>query len=300
MSFAYKCDNIPAPGGQGCHPALLSAANAGVREGLDDSDIFDGIRDGIPPGTREVPDKEIWDTIRTARADGGTVPRAVSKTFLVPPAIRGAELRADLAAASVDVSGNELRSMSKVTMPVDPNQQFQLFIRSLYHPEDRVYCGPEMSAGAEHIHRAGDLATMAPPAVKFVINPLTGDLAVKKDGLGHSYRCDNAVAAYRYMLIEMDGEPVDIQTRIWTTIVRAGLLPVAAVYYSGGKSIHTLIRLSGVQCAADWARVVSESFYPMFAVPLGADGACKNPSRFSRTPGAQEDDRGIQWLLYIG
>lgn len=299
MSFATRCANIPSPGGGGCHPALLSAANAGVKEGLDDASIFEGIRYNIPPGGREVPDIEISNTIRTARSDGGQAPKSVNRAFQIPPAVHGEGLRELLAARSADHTGTQLRHMSKTQIPEDPARQFGSFVNCMYCQTDKLYVGPELSASAEHIYTARQLSSAAPPAHKFVINPLSGDLALKKDQLGTSYRCDNAVSAYRYMLIEMDGVPWQKQVQIWTTIVREELLPVAAVYYSGSKSIHALIRLTGCKTRQDWEDVVTCNFYPRIAVPLGADSQCRNPSRFSRVPGAQEEGRGVQWLLYL-
>ena len=69
--FIKKLKDIPAPGlGLGCHPALLSAANIGVRTTLDDRAIESLIRAAIP-GTRELGPEEIPDAIRKARADAG-------------------------------------------------------------------------------------------------------------------------------------------------------------------------------------------------------------------------------------
>ena len=57
---------IPAAG-QGCHPALLGVANLGVSAGLDDAEIFKHLRSKTPPGSRIVPDEEIWQAIAKAR-----------------------------------------------------------------------------------------------------------------------------------------------------------------------------------------------------------------------------------------
>ncbi len=59
---------IPESGGGGCHAALLGIANLGVRAGLTPQQIFDDLRSRIH-GTRSVPDSEIHDAIRKARAE---------------------------------------------------------------------------------------------------------------------------------------------------------------------------------------------------------------------------------------
>lgn len=64
---ALRC--IPPPGGNGCHQALLGAANLGIIAGLDPEQIHADIRQAIPPGRRCVGDREIQDAINKALSD---------------------------------------------------------------------------------------------------------------------------------------------------------------------------------------------------------------------------------------
>lgn len=43
---------IPAPGGNGCHAALLGVANLGIMAGRDDTTMLAEIRANIPAGGR--------------------------------------------------------------------------------------------------------------------------------------------------------------------------------------------------------------------------------------------------------
>ncbi len=52
--YRKRLSLIPAPGGNGCHPALLGAANLGVMAGLSADQIFRDIRENIPHGGRQV------------------------------------------------------------------------------------------------------------------------------------------------------------------------------------------------------------------------------------------------------
>jgi hypothetical protein len=296
LTFAQKLQRMPAPGGAGCHTYLLSAANVGVREGLEDDAIFDALRVAIPPGGREVPDREIMAAVRKARSDGGKLPTAIAKAFATAPAFYGEALRAALASESADATGAELRVMSRTPIPDTPGAQFRAFVSTLYDADDLIYTGTDMAGS---ILPAGQLAGVDAPGPKFIPNPLTGAPAKTKDGARESLRCDGAVAAYRYALVEMDGVPLGLQTQIWTTIVRLGLLPVSAVTYSGGKSLHGLLRLSNIVTPEDWDQVVKADLFPRTVIPLGGDKSCANPSRLSRTPGAQESERGVQWLLFL-
>lgn len=69
--YRARLVSIPAPGGNGCHPALLAIANLGFIAGLSADKIFLDIWDHIPPGQRRVSDSEIWDAINRALADHG-------------------------------------------------------------------------------------------------------------------------------------------------------------------------------------------------------------------------------------
>jgi len=72
--YRDRLQNMPAPGGGGCHTAILGCANLGVLAGLAADQIFSDIRQAIPTGTRRITDKEITDATNKALADhnGGT------------------------------------------------------------------------------------------------------------------------------------------------------------------------------------------------------------------------------------
>ncbi len=76
--YQSRLASIPAPG-DGCHPALLAIANLGLIAGLSAERMFLDIRNHIPNGQRQVPDREIWDAINKALAEHG------SGTFIPQP-----------------------------------------------------------------------------------------------------------------------------------------------------------------------------------------------------------------------
>jgi len=56
----------------------------------------------------------------------------------------------------------------------------------------------------------------------------------------------------------------------------------------------------GVDCAADWSRVVKRHLFAELLEPLGVDRACKNASRLSRLPGHYRKEKGAwQRVLYL-
>lgn len=70
------------------------------------------------------------------------------------------------------------------------------------------------------------------------INQVTGDA-----GRGGSYRNDETVAVWRHVRIEFDDLPLPLQAAFWLGAWRTHALPVRAVTFSGGKSLHALLRI---------------------------------------------------------
>lgn len=76
-------------------------------------------------------------------------------------------------------------------------------------------------------------------------------------------------------------------------------LPVAAIVFSGSKSLHGLVQ---VDCAnaAEWKAEVENSLFAQYLTPMGFDPSCRNASRLSRAPGHRRKDTGLcQHLLYL-
>ena len=88
---------------------------------------------------------------------------------------------------------------------------------------------------------------------------------------------DNDVSAYRHVLVEFDDNPKPEQEKL----LRDSGLPISVLIDSGGKSIHGWVRVDAPS-RKEWdAR--RDLIYS--AIP-GIDPKNKNPSRFSRLPGA--------------
>lgn len=113
------------------------------------------------------------------------------------------------------------------------------------------------------------------------------------DGNGIS---DANVTGFRYLLIESDELPRDIQLGVLSRIIPS----VAAIVDSGGRSFHGWLH---VECrdAGEYARSAQMIFSRLAA--LRVDGANKNPSRLARLPGALREIGagcdGRQRLLYL-
>ena len=91
---------------------------------------------------------------------------------------------------------------------------------------------------------------------------------------------DENVTAYRYALIESD----DVDLEKQNAIIRKLELPVAALVYSGGKSLHAIVRVDAIDYREYRSKV--DYLYEMCQKNgLKIDRNNKNPSRLSRMPG---------------
>ena len=107
---------------------------------------------------------------------------------------------------------------------------------------------------------------------------------------GNGIKNEN-VTDYRFALVESDSIPIAKQH----ALIRELELPVAALVYSGGKSLHAIVRIN----AGDYTEYRKRVEY-LYKVcdknGLKVDTQNKNPSRLSRMPGVTRNGRK-QFLL---
>lgn len=330
--------------GEGLHCATLGAANLGVAAGLSRDAIVEAIssvdREFKPNEIEEAVDKAFADADGSSkRRKKRKVPapvRKVAKTgeLLLKDAERTARLQAALieAGGEVDPFGPGLRAASSPPpdlIPAIPGMEGSeclgglfTFLRVAFRADDNIYIG----TGRERKHRQRshiktrenwlDFFTTILDRVKyasglaeqrqiliaigyeyplFCINPLTGE-----PNAAHSFRSDDCVSEYRYVLLESDKLPLAQQV----ALMKGLKLPIVSMTYSGGKSIHALVRtdelgFGSIKDKSDWDQKIKLGLYSQI-IPLGFDRANSNPSRFSRLPGIWRPDKDVfQRLLYL-
>ncbi|HQL86526.1 MAG TPA: hypothetical protein PLH67_02780 [Lentisphaeria bacterium] len=329
--FNDALHNLPTPG-TGCHAALLGAANYGVMAGLSDADILAELRAAIKPGTRQVQDKEISEAVAKARQElraapawtGQVTPRAGQK----PPttATATAQLPMDASAVAArqarlieagggpfDPLADPARAAAGSNPPwpeweaMSPRGDVLTFLQSLYNDDDLLYIGPDAA-------RREDQANYIKPAAEWVeffraqqaegtdpaklgrafpficCNPLTGE--PNESG---SRRSDSNVVAFRFAVLEHDILPLDQQI----ALIRALELPIVAMTFSGGKSVHALLDVAAycgevITTHERWRQVVKEALFETCLKPYEFDTSTSNPSRFSRLPGVIRAEDGAR------
>lgn len=258
----------------------------------------------------------IIHRIREAeRAERGNMP-APPPRQLTPQIIRPAmppapELDAELAARFAagcprDITRDFLRRVSPIGIPAEPHKWPELFLDALYPHRDRVLIFTKFASQGQFLrviheknyalhpvpgrkaHPVPSLPDRGEDGVWFLASPVEGvwkenptmtdpRTGAPKIGRRHAACC----TAFPFAVLESDVIPEPQ----WLRILARLRDDIAAIYTSGGKSIHALIRLHPTPKSAEQFNAHRRSLIERL-VPLGADRAALTAVRLTRLPGA--------------
>jgi hypothetical protein len=171
------------------------------------------------------------------------------------------------------------------------------FLEHLYHGGEKVIVFTDFQSQGQHLYEVGgeapaDLPEGASEGVWFLVNPVDGDSYPNPRQMNKpSRRSEESVVAWRYLVLENDVA----EANAWLSCLVQLPLRIAAIYTSGGKSIHALVRLDAVS-KQHWDEE-RNSIKPIM-VPLGADPNAMTAVRLSRLPATLRGER-LQELLYL-
>ena len=104
------------------------------------------------------------------------------------------------------------------------------------------------------------------------------------------------------MVFEFDEMPIADQCRFWAGFIRNGKLPLVSLTYSGGKSIHGVVRVDAPD-AETWTRYRAAIVERYAADPdrrFRLDAQALSPLTGCRLAGAVRQDTGkVQELLFV-
>jgi hypothetical protein len=318
---------LPAPGGNGCHPALLGAANYGAMAGLDEDEIVVRLAASVPQGSRSVSERELRDAARRAvrdhalRLSGGRISAEIASQQ--EPCFDACRFMLDYVKRGSGLKDADIAGLSDVAIPTNPADHANVLFDTLYGCDEDafLFIGELRETRVRTVKEwRKRFAGGSSPLPHIVPNTLSGAEGLTKDGFSKSFRADSCVSQFRFCVAEFDSLPRyllregvanelarnkglsgpafprDWQLAFWATVP----LPVVALIDSGGKSIHAWLRVDDCDNSASWEQAVERRLYADFLVPLGVDPACRNEARLSRMPGHFRRDRG-QWqrLLYL-
>lgn len=280
--------------GQGVHQHLYRCACLGHDEGWEPEALVAHIMENLPDGCRFVPITEVQSAVSSSAPGcrlGPVLPR-------VSPAeeSRVRDLADALARQGRGATVESIAAGSPCPIPADPTAAFQTVLARLYAADDILWMGDVRDANRLHVKPVEQWFDLGPKHPHLIINPVCGYRVPGKSGK-LSYRCDAAVAARRFAVVEFDKAPLVRQLAWWAGVLATGYLNVAALVFSGSKSIHGWIRPPDGDV---WLETAVHKLFGHLLVPMGADSTCHNASRLTRTPGAyRADKQHRQDLLYL-
>jgi len=294
--FKAQLTRIPKPGvGANYHTFIYGLACRGHEAGLSDDVIFTAIRNHTPDGGRMISDREIEDAVQNSK---------LAKDRTIVP-YSGPRIRPDFLSECLHngkgATMDDIAARSPVKLDWNEEDGWRA-LSYLYDDDELLFIGDDRTPGVlgSSIRTCedwcADFELEDPSDPKIIVNPLTGVAAPKKAGVGETLRGDGCISSARFAVAESDSLSLEDQCAFW---MGCPSLPVAALIFSGSKSVHAWLR---VDCAdpADWERRIAGELFPGFLVPIGMDASCKNPARLSRMPGYYRQDKDtVQRLIYL-
>ena len=253
----------------------------------------------------------IREAERAERGDAPAAARPITPQIIRPAMPPAPELNPELAASFAaacprDIDRDFLRRISPISIPAEPHKWAELFLDCLYGHRDRILIFTKFASQGQFLrvireknyslfpvpgrkaHAVPALPDRGEDGVWFLASPVEGTwkenptvtdprTGCPKIGRRHAACCTSVP----YAVLESDVIPEPQ----WLRILARLRDDIAAIYTSGGKSIHALIRLHPTPTSADQFNAHRRALIERL-VPLGADRAAITAVRLSRLPGA--------------
>jgi hypothetical protein len=166
------------------------------------------------------------------------------------------------------------------------------FLSLLYdRQKEKVLVFTDQRSQGDAVWPEEKLPTKGREGVWFLCQPVDGKYHPNPRQGNKSRRSEEAVLAWRYMVLESDEAPVNL----WLGAVSRMPLPISAIYTSGKRSVHALIRVDA-GTKANWDKI-KRGVAPAL-VTVGGDPGALSAVRLTRLPCCWRGDR-LQKLLYV-
>lgn len=189
------------------------------------------------------------------------------------------------------------------------------FLEAIYGSRERVLAFSKVDGRGvpytqgEALWPDDDVPSTGRCGVWYLPQPVSGEYEPNPRTGKTSRRSEESVQRWPFLVLESDDAPL----REWMGALARLPLRISALYTSGGRSVHALVRIDAVT-KAHWDDVVKRQMAPglKFLVLNGADPGVFSAVRLSRLPGAlregKMDKQGnyvrfrrpeLQKLLYV-
>ncbi len=263
--------------------------------------------------------RAIW---RLENGDKRSPVSAYGVTAAAPRAERGVKRPPFDLKKLVAMAGNVKESISREwlmavsPMAVTPGMRGvgDTFLEALYSAGEKVLIFTKFTSQGDYGYHVGgsgwrlgrdrgvkpvksDLPLGGPEGVWFLCNPVSGEWKINSDAVGFDgqakwgRRHGACVTAWRYLVLENDVAPM----AEWLRLLVQLPLQIVAIYTSGGRSVHALVRVDAAS-KAEWD--TQRDMMVQLLAPLGADPAAMTAVRLTRLPGCLRGE-SLQELWYL-
>lgn len=271
--------------------AFLKAAGNGVEGEVALKEVARRIRKaGDSPDSAKLNSqlRRAYDYIEEHPGEMGDVPRTPKAEF-------SPEKLKNIASKVSRVDEAWLAGRSKTPPDQVSSEQF---LNTLYESGEKVVLFNNYKSQGQQLFEVNDDSKIeddlrgGPEGIWFLSNPVDGQKHPNPDQENRlSRRSKESITAWRYMVIESDvTDPKE-----WLACLVQLPLKIAAIYTSGGKSIHALVRIDA-SSKESWD-ATCRKMKPVL-ITLGADAGALTAVRLTRLPGTKRGDK-LQQLLYI-
>lgn len=224
----------------------------------------------------------------------------------------------------VAVTAQWLREHSPIAIPREPEKWPKLLLESIYTPGERILVFTKFASQGQLLHIVGQQTLRVeerPPAqgyaypprrpsgfprgqnngVWFLCAPVTGEWLPNKNNIDRETglpkpgrRHADCATRFPYLVLESDEAPSSVWLRILVQLAD----PIVAIYTSGGKSFHALVR---VNCATEEQFNLHRQRYITRLTELGADKGAISAVRLTRLPGCLRwgSGEGMDYKPYL-
>ena len=288
--YADQLDWGPGSRDESGYRAFLRAGSLGIDPDIAVKEVTSRIKAG--GGSFNL--SKIQSQLRRAYEYAGSVAGALNTLARPPQTEFSPEKLSQVASAAPYADETWLARRSSIDPSTVTSRQF---LKALYMTGEKIVVFSLFESQGQCLFEVGGeppspLPVGGPEGVWFLSNPVDGDFHPNpRQENKPSRRSEESVTSWRYLVLESDNAPADE----WIRALAQVPLKIAAIYTSGGKSIHALVRLDAAS-KSDWDK--QRDIMKPIMVTLGADPSAMTAVRLTRLPGTMRGENP-QCLLYL-
>lgn len=165
------------------------------------------------------------------------------------------------------------------------------FLNLLYRNGENILVFTDNKSQGEALWPNDEIPVRGPHGVWYLAQPVDGEYHPNPRQGTMSRRSEEAVTSWRYFVVESDRANL----KQWLAAIVQMPLRIAAIYSSGGRSVHALVKIDA-RTKREWDSEREALKHAL--VVLGADAGAMTAVRLTRLPGCWRG-RSLQKLLFV-